>query len=142
LKSRSLLLFFFHNMKRAQPWICSRIWKVSANFTLIQCYRKIDNSTKTHHTMLLTRNCFSAWKLTWIILRPLSALLLDLKKSCPRYISAQKISTLFWCTGWAWNWQILFRFASKFKAVPVSYYEKKIIINFATSIYIHFITQC
>ena len=88
-------------------------------------YWKIDNSTKTHHTMLLTRNCFSAWKLTWIILRPLLALLLDLKKSCPRYISAQKISTLFWCTGWAWNWQILFRFASKSKAVLVSYYEKK-----------------
>ena len=36
-----------------------------------------------------------------------------LKKS-PRYtgISAQKISTLFWCTEWAWNWQIIFRFAS------------------------------
>jgi hypothetical protein len=28
------------------------------------------------------------------------------------YIFAQKISTLFWCTGWAWNWQIIFRFAS------------------------------
>ena len=35
-----------------------------------------------------------------------------LKKSCPRYISAQKILTLFWCTGWAWNWQIIFRFTS------------------------------
>jgi hypothetical protein len=35
-------------------------------------------------------------------------------KSRPRYISAQKISTLFWCTEseWAWNWQIIFRFAS------------------------------
>jgi hypothetical protein len=43
---------------------------------------------------------------------PLSALSLDPKKSRPRYISAQKISTLFWCTGWAWNWQIIFRFAS------------------------------
>ena len=28
-------------------------------------------------------------------------------KSRPRYIS-----TLFWCTEWAWNWQIIFRFAS------------------------------
>jgi hypothetical protein len=27
-------------------------------------------------------------------------------------LSAQKISTLFWCTGWAWNWQIIIRFAS------------------------------
>ena len=34
------------------------------------------------------------------------------KKSRPRYMSAQKISTLFWCTGWAGNWQIIFRFAS------------------------------
>ena len=34
------------------------------------------------------------------------------KKSRPQYISAQKISTLFWCTEWAWNWQIIFRFAS------------------------------
>ena len=34
-------------------------------------------------------------------------------KSRPRYISAQKNSTLFWCTEWAWNWQIIFRFASK-----------------------------
>ena len=37
---------------------------------------------------------------------------LALKKSRPRYISAQKISTLFWSTEWAWNWQIIFRFAS------------------------------
>ena len=36
----------------------------------------------------------------------------DSKKSHPRYISAHKISTLFWCTGWAWNWQIIFKFAS------------------------------
>jgi hypothetical protein len=40
------------------------------------------------------------------------------------YLSPKKISTLFWCTvwawnwqifwctGWAWNWQIIFRFAS------------------------------
>ena len=35
-----------------------------------------------------------------------------LKKSRPQYISAQKISTLFWCTEWAWNWQIIFRFAN------------------------------
>jgi hypothetical protein len=34
-----------------------------------------------------------------------------LKKSGPRYISAQNISTLFWCTEWAWNWQIIFRHA-------------------------------
>jgi hypothetical protein len=33
------------------------------------------------------------------------------KKSHPQYISAQKIST-FWCTGWAWNCQIIFRCAS------------------------------
>jgi hypothetical protein len=33
-------------------------------------------------------------------------------KSRPRYISAHKISTLFWCTEWAWNWQMIFRFAS------------------------------
>ena len=33
-------------------------------------------------------------------------------KSRPWYISAQKISTLFWCTELAWNWQIIFRFAS------------------------------
>ena len=30
-----------------------------------------------------------------------------LRKSRPRYISA-----LIWCTGWAWNWQIIFKFAS------------------------------
>jgi hypothetical protein len=35
-----------------------------------------------------------------------------LRKRRPRYISAQKISTLCWCTEWAWNWQIIFRFAS------------------------------
>jgi hypothetical protein len=35
-----------------------------------------------------------------------------LKKSRPQYIPAPKISTLFWWTGWAWNWQIIFRFAS------------------------------
>jgi hypothetical protein len=35
-----------------------------------------------------------------------------LKKSRPRYVSAQRISTLFWCTEWAWNWQIIIRFAS------------------------------
>jgi hypothetical protein len=34
-----------------------------------------------------------------------------LKKSFPRYLGP-KISTLFWCTEWAWNWQIIFRFAS------------------------------
>ena len=28
------------------------------------------------------------------------------KKSCPRYILAPKIWTLFWCTEWAWNCQI------------------------------------
>ena len=33
-------------------------------------------------------------------------------KSRPLYISAQKISTLFWCTEWVWNWQIIRRFAS------------------------------
>jgi hypothetical protein len=33
-------------------------------------------------------------------------------KSRPRYITAQIISTLYWCTEWAWNWQIIFRFAS------------------------------
>ena len=39
-------------------------------------------------------------------------------KSRPRYISALKksrpryISALFWCTEWAWNWQIIFRFVS------------------------------
>ena len=55
---------------------------------------------------------FSARKLIRIILRPLSALSLDPKKSRPQYISAQKISTLFWCTAWVWNWKIIFRFAS------------------------------
>ena len=35
-----------------------------------------------------------------------------LKKRRPRYISAQIISTLIWWTGWSWNWQIIFRFAS------------------------------
>jgi hypothetical protein len=30
----------------------------------------------------------------------------------PRYISAERISTLFWCTEWTWNWLIIFRFAS------------------------------
>ena len=35
-----------------------------------------------------------------------------LNKSRPWYISAQKIWKLFWCTEWAWNWQIIFRFAS------------------------------
>ena len=34
------------------------------------------------------------------------------KKSRPRYISAHKISTLFWCNEWAWNWQTIFRFVS------------------------------
>ena len=34
------------------------------------------------------------------------------EKSRSRYISAQKISTLFWCTEWAWNWHIIFRCAS------------------------------
>jgi hypothetical protein len=43
---------------------------------------------------------------------PSIAVSLDPKKSRPWYISAQNISTLFWCTGWAWNWQIIFRFAS------------------------------
>ena len=36
---------------------------------------------------------------------------LALNKSRPQYISAQKILTL-WCTGWAWNCQIIFRCAS------------------------------
>jgi hypothetical protein len=35
-----------------------------------------------------------------------------LKKSRPRYISSQKISTLFVFTGYAWNRQPIFRFAS------------------------------
>ena len=35
-----------------------------------------------------------------------------ISKSRPRYISAQRISTLFWCTKWTWNVQIIFRFAS------------------------------
>jgi hypothetical protein len=40
-------------------------------------------------------------------------LLPDTNVKChPRYILAQKVSTLFWCTDWAWNWQITFRFAS------------------------------
>jgi hypothetical protein len=34
-----------------------------------------------------------------------------LKKSSPTYLGP-KISTLFWCTGWAWNRKIIFRFAS------------------------------
>ena len=38
--------------------------------------------------------------------------LLPVTKVKSRYILAQKISTLFWCTEWAWNWQIIFRFAS------------------------------
>jgi hypothetical protein len=42
-------------------------------------------------------------------LEPLSVINVE---SRPRYISAQKISTLFWCTEWAWNWQIIFRFAT------------------------------
>jgi hypothetical protein len=33
------------------------------------------------------------------------------KKSSPTYLGP-KISTLFWCTGWAWNQQIIFRFTS------------------------------
>jgi len=34
-----------------------------------------------------------------------------LKKSSPTYLGP-KISTLFWCTGWTWYRQIIFRFAS------------------------------
>jgi hypothetical protein len=33
------------------------------------------------------------------------------KKSSPIYLG-QKILDTFWCTGWAWNCQIIFRFAS------------------------------
>ena len=66
---------------------------------------------------ILTRKKISAWKLTfeisWGTTRVrLNETRFDPKKSRPRYISAQKISTLFWCTGWACNWQIILRFAS------------------------------
>ena len=47
-------------------------------------------------------------------------------KSRPRYISAQKISTLFWCTEWAWYWQIIFRFAS-IHGLPISIDGKSIL---------------
>ena len=44
----------------------------------------------------------------------------------PRYISAPKISTLFWFTEWEWDWQIIFRFAS-IHGVPVSIDGKTIL---------------
>ena len=31
--------------------------------------------------------------------------------SSPIYLGPKNLDT-FWCTGWAWNWQIIFRFAS------------------------------
>jgi hypothetical protein len=63
------------------------------------------------------KKLFSACKLTFEISQGTTRVRLnetrfDPKKCHPRYISAQNISTLFWCTGWAWNWQIMFRFAS------------------------------
>ena len=36
-----------------------------------------------------------------------------LKESSPIYLGPKNIApNLLWCTGWAWNWQIIFKFAS------------------------------
>ena len=57
------------------------------------------------------KNVFSAHhKLTFEILQG-TRLVSTLKKSSPTYVGP-KISTPFWCTGWAWNRQIISIFAS------------------------------
>jgi hypothetical protein len=77
---------------------------------------KIFHSQELLPVSLETRVQYGGGEITRI---PLNETRFGLKKSCLRYILAlkvvpdisSKISALFCCTEWAWNWQIIFRCA-------------------------------
>jgi hypothetical protein len=81
---------------------CSRIWKLSANFTLIQCIKIVSrfntyrNTDEVWWRYGICRSC-DEWLLLVINVKSRPQYISALKKSRPRFILAWKISTLFWC---------------------------------------------
>jgi hypothetical protein len=118
------------NMKQARPWILANlkiIWqfhthpvhqKVSRNpcvikVILLACFTYID--IFKFIKSILTRIFVSTRKLSFKISQGTTVRLNETrfgpkKKLSPIYLGTRNLDT-FWCTGWAWNCQIIFRFA-------------------------------
>jgi hypothetical protein len=72
---------------------CSRIWKLSVNKNFC-FYAKLTFEISQGTTVRLNETRFG-----------------PKKKLSMTYLGPKNLDT-FWCIGWAWNWQIIFRFAS------------------------------
>jgi hypothetical protein len=87
-------ILFYFNMKQARPWMLANpkiIWQFHAH--------PVHQQVSIFFRLLRFRK---ERQLDWMRLD--SALI----KSRPRYISALKNIDTCWCTGWAWNCQIIF----------------------------------